>query len=42
MRWLAGLALVLLVACGADGAPEPVGPEAPVTSEVRIGVTGEL
>ncbi len=40
MRALILLSLLALVACGADGAPEPVEPGITVTGQVKIGVAG--
>lgn len=42
MRSLALLAMILLAACGADGAPEPVAGGIAPQSAARIGVAGEL
>ena len=42
MRPLALLTLILLAACGADGAPEPAPGGIAPHSDARIGVVGEL
>ena len=42
MRTLAVLALVTMVACGADGDPEPVESGISVSGQAQIGVSGQF